>query len=136
MREQRLLKALAVGVGSTRFRVQHRAQIERHNELYYQHEAPEISDFEFDQLLERLKTLEAEHPELVTPDSPTQRIGGKATSVVFDADKIPAGAQPPTNANPASTSSEPLVAKRFCTNCGAPLAPGAKFCTKCGAKVK
>jgi DNA ligase (NAD+) len=58
-----------------------RAEIDRHNELYYQQAAPEISDYEFDQLLERLKQLEAEHPELITPDSPTQRIGGKATSL-------------------------------------------------------
>jgi len=58
-----------------------RAEIERHNDLYYQKAQPEISDFEFDQLLERLKTLEDEHPELVTADSPTQRIGGKATSL-------------------------------------------------------
>src|SRR5438067_11139885 len=58
-----------------------RAEINRHNDLYYQSEAPEISDFEFDQLLDRLKALEAEHPELITPDSPTQRIGGKATSL-------------------------------------------------------
>src|SRR4030095_3858349 len=58
-----------------------RSEIERHNELYYQKSAPEISDFEFDELLERLKSLEAEHPELVTPDSPTQRVGGKADSL-------------------------------------------------------
>ncbi len=58
-----------------------RAEIERHNELYYQSDAPEISDFEFDQLLERLKALETEYPELVTPDSPTQRVGGKADSL-------------------------------------------------------
>ncbi len=58
-----------------------RAEINRHNDLYYQSDTPEISDFEFDQLLERLKTLEAEHPELITPDSPTQRIGGKAASL-------------------------------------------------------
>ncbi|HMM80229.1 MAG TPA: NAD-dependent DNA ligase LigA [Pyrinomonadaceae bacterium] len=58
-----------------------RAEIERHNDLYYQNDAPEISDFEFDQLLEKLKALEAEHPELITPDSPTQRVGGKADSL-------------------------------------------------------
>ena len=58
-----------------------RAEIERHNELYYQKSDPEISDQEFDLLLERLKTLEAEHPELVTADSPTQRVGGKAASL-------------------------------------------------------
>lgn len=55
-----------------------RAEINRHNDLYYQNSAPEISDFEFDKLLEKLKQLEAEHPELITPDSPTQRVGGKA----------------------------------------------------------
>src|SRR5512135_844723 len=58
-----------------------RAEIERHNDLYYQKAQPEISDFEFDQLLERLKNLELENPELVTPDSPTQRVGGKAVSL-------------------------------------------------------
>ena len=58
-----------------------RAEIERHNDLYYQKAEPEISDFEFDQLLERFKALEAEHSELITPDSPTQRIGGKAISL-------------------------------------------------------
>ncbi len=58
-----------------------RAEIERHNGLYYQRAEPEISDFEFDQLLERLKAIEAEHPELITPDSPTQRVGGKAVSL-------------------------------------------------------
>lgn len=55
-----------------------RAEIDRHNELYYQKNAPEISDFEFDKLLERLKQLESERPELITPDSPTQRVGGRA----------------------------------------------------------
>src|SRR5688572_32086685 len=58
-----------------------RAEINRHNDLYYQKAEPEISDFEFDQLLERLKSLEAEHPEFIAPDSPTQRIGGKAVSL-------------------------------------------------------
>jgi len=58
-----------------------RTEIERHSALYYQNSEPEISDFEFDQLLERLKSLEAEHPELITPDSPTQRVGGKADSL-------------------------------------------------------
>jgi DNA ligase (NAD+) len=58
-----------------------RTEIERHNDLYYQKAAPEISDYEFDHLLERLKALEADNPELITPDSPTQRIGGKADSL-------------------------------------------------------
>lgn len=58
-----------------------RAEIEHHNELYYQKAEPEISDLEFDMLLERLRALEAENPELITPDSPTQRVGGKADSL-------------------------------------------------------
>ncbi|MGH7782621.1 MAG: DNA ligase LigA-related protein, partial [Candidatus Binatia bacterium] len=58
-----------------------RAEIEHHNELYYQKDAPEISDYAFDQFIEKLKVLEAENPELITPDSPTQRIGGKAASL-------------------------------------------------------
>ncbi|MFV0388589.1 MAG: NAD-dependent DNA ligase LigA [Pyrinomonadaceae bacterium] len=55
-----------------------KTEIERHNELYYQQSEPEVSDAEFDALMAHLKTLEAEHPELVTADSPTQRVGGKA----------------------------------------------------------
>ena len=56
-----------------------RAEIERHNRLYYVEAKPEISDFEFDKLLERLIALETEFPELVTPDSPSQRVGGGIT---------------------------------------------------------
>ncbi len=54
-----------------------RDEIRRHEELYYVNNAPEISDREYDQLLENLQKLEAEHPELITPDSPTQRVGGR-----------------------------------------------------------
>ncbi len=54
-----------------------RADIRRHEHLYYVLDAPEISDADFDYLMVQLKRLEAEHPELVTPDSPTQRVGGK-----------------------------------------------------------
>jgi DNA ligase (NAD+) len=53
-----------------------RRLIDHHNYLYYLEARPEISDREFDRLLEELKQLEAYHPELVTPDSPTQRVGG------------------------------------------------------------
>ncbi|MGO8689706.1 MAG: NAD-dependent DNA ligase LigA [Thermoguttaceae bacterium] len=52
-----------------------REEIRRHDYKYYVEAAPEISDREYDRLLERLKELEAAHPELLTPDSPTQRIG-------------------------------------------------------------
>jgi DNA ligase (NAD+) len=52
-----------------------RRQIRHHDRLYYVEAAPEISDREYDLLVERLQRLEAQHPEYVTPDSPTQRIG-------------------------------------------------------------
>ncbi len=54
-----------------------RAELRRHEELYYIHANPEISDAEYDAMLARLQELEAEHPSLVTPDSPTQRVGGR-----------------------------------------------------------
>src|SRR5579859_2445560 len=54
-----------------------REQIEYHEHRYYVLDDPEISDAEYDALMNRLKALEAAHPELVTPDSPTQRVGGK-----------------------------------------------------------
>ncbi|MCW5959538.1 MAG: NAD-dependent DNA ligase LigA [Pyrinomonadaceae bacterium] len=55
-----------------------RAEIDRHNELYYQKSAPEISDAEFDALLAELKRLEGDYPEFITSDSPSQRVGGRA----------------------------------------------------------
>jgi DNA ligase (NAD+) len=54
-----------------------REELRHHEHLYYVLDAPAISDAEYDSLMNRLKALEAEHPELVTPDSPTQRVGGK-----------------------------------------------------------
>src|ERR1700726_2897908 len=54
-----------------------RAQINRHNHLYYVLDNPELTDAEYDALMRRLEALEAEHPELLTPDSPTQRVGAK-----------------------------------------------------------
>ena len=57
-----------------------RDEINYHSKLYYVYDAPVISDYDFDMLMQRLKQLEAEHPELVTPDSPTQRVGGQALS--------------------------------------------------------
>ena len=57
-----------------------RRELERHNRLYYVEDAPEISDYEYDMLMQRLKALEAEHPELITIDSPTQKVGGEALS--------------------------------------------------------
>ena len=54
-----------------------RAEIRRHEELYYIHDAPEITDAEFDTLMRELVALEQAHPDLVTADSPTQRVGGR-----------------------------------------------------------
>ena len=82
-----------------------RATLNEAGHLYYVLDAPTMSDFEYDRLLRRLEELEAEHPEEVTPDSPTQRIGGKILSQfeevrhdvpleslqdVFDADEVQA----------------------------------------------
>src|SRR6201995_1307927 len=55
-----------------------RDQIRYHEHRYYVLDAPEISDADYDALLNELKPLEAAHPEILTPDSPTQRVGGKA----------------------------------------------------------
>src|SRR6201987_1344743 len=54
-----------------------REKIRHHEYQYFVLDTPEISDQEFDKLTKQLKDLEAEHPELITPDSPTQRVGGK-----------------------------------------------------------
>ncbi len=56
-----------------------RKEIRHHEERYYVHDAPEISDEDFDRLLHELERLEAEHPDLVVPDSPTQRVAGRPT---------------------------------------------------------
>jgi DNA ligase (NAD+) len=53
-----------------------RRQIEHHNRLYYQLDEPEIGDDEYDALIDELRRIEAEHPELATTESPTQRVGG------------------------------------------------------------
>jgi len=54
-----------------------REEIQRHEDLYYLHENPEISDREYDELIEKLRQLEEKNPQFITPDSPTQRVGGK-----------------------------------------------------------
>ncbi len=51
-------------------------QAAHHSDLYYNQDAPEISDYEYDALLQQIKAIEAEHPEWMTPDSPTQQVGG------------------------------------------------------------
>jgi DNA ligase (NAD+) len=59
-------------------------QVERANRLYHVEDAPEISDAEYDQLFRRLVALENAFPQLITPDSPTQRVGGTPTGETFD----------------------------------------------------
>src|SRR3979409_1861800 len=54
-----------------------REELRRHEHLYYVLDQPEITDAEYDSLMRRLQALETAHPELATPDSPTQRVGGK-----------------------------------------------------------
>src|ERR1700704_5789599 len=54
-----------------------RDTLKRHEHLYYVLDKPEITDAEYDALMRRLSDLEKAHPELITPDSPTQRVGGK-----------------------------------------------------------
>jgi DNA ligase (NAD+) len=59
-----------------------RSQIERANHAYYMLDAPEISDAEYDRLFRELQALESAHPELLTPDSPTQRVGAPPASAL------------------------------------------------------
>ena len=59
-----------------------REEIRRHDRKYYVEAAPEISDREYDRLVDELRSLEAKHPELVTPDSPTQRIGDEPVAAL------------------------------------------------------
>lgn len=61
-----------------------RKKIEYHSDLYYNQDAPEIEDYEFDILMNHLKLLEKENPELITPDSPTQKVGGSTGKSSFE----------------------------------------------------
>ena len=67
---------MAAGKSAAREIEKLRAELRRHEHLYYVLDEPEISDAAFDRLMNRLKALEAENPRLITPDSPTQRVGG------------------------------------------------------------
>src|SRR6185436_904788 len=65
-----------------------RDAIRHHEERYYIHNDPEISDEAFDRLLHELERLEAEHPDLVTADSPTQRVAGRAAEGFAEVDHL------------------------------------------------
>ena len=70
-------KALAEAVSNPAERIEAlRKEIEHHTYLYYAKDAPEISDFAYDSLMRELRELENQHPELIDPSSPTQRVGG------------------------------------------------------------
>ena len=68
-----------------------RELLNHHSDLYYNQDAPAISDQEYDGLMRELKGLEKEHPELIVPDSPTQKVGGtaKRTAGVLVAHRVP-----------------------------------------------
>ena len=71
---------MSYDINTARERVAYlREQIEHHRKLYYENDAPEISDFAFDALFEELKSLETRYPELDRPDSPSHRVGGSAS---------------------------------------------------------
>ena len=87
-----------------------REQLHRHAHLYYTLDAPEIPDAEYDRLFRELQALEAAHPELLTPDSPTQRVGGR----VLDAFTPVRHAVPMLSIN-TETDTEPTGAQNFDT---------------------
>ena len=60
-----------------------RERILRADAQYYEHDAPELSDADYDALLRELRALEETHPDLITPESPTQRVAGTATTTTF-----------------------------------------------------
>lgn len=67
-----------MNISEAKIRIQAlRKQIEYHSDRYYNHDDPEISDYDYDMLMVELKRLEAQFPELLTDDSPTQKVGGK-----------------------------------------------------------
>lgn len=68
-----------------------RVQLNHHSNLYYNEDNPSISDGEYDVLMQELKAIEQEHPELITPDSPTQKVGGtaKRTAGVLVSHRVP-----------------------------------------------
>ena len=71
-----------------------RADLARHNHSYYVLDAPTVSDAAYDQLMRELRELEAEHPDLVTPDSPTQRVGAAPSQGVCGGGPPRADVQP------------------------------------------
>ena len=84
-----------------------RAEIDRHNHRYHVLDDPEIPDAEYDRLMTQLRELEEEHPSLIVPDSPTQRVGGAPVAI---ATAVPGRASTcggrPMRASPATSRYE------------------------------
>src|SRR5436305_1596464 len=81
-----------------------REELRRHEHLYYVLDKPEITDAEYDALMRRLQQLEQKHPELLTSDSPTQRVGGKPREGFI---KVRHSSPLPAASTPTPTSSSP-----------------------------
>src|SRR4051812_37321735 len=91
-----------------------RAEIERHLYAYHVLDDPEVSDAEYDRLYDALVALEAEHPELVTPDSPTQRVGAPASDRFQKVDhRLPMGSLEKVTTEEAVTKWAEDVRKRL-----------------------
>src|SRR3954462_9876602 len=91
-----------------------RAEIERHLYAYHVLDDPEVSDAEYDRLYDALVALEAEHPELVTPDSPTQRVGAPASDRFQKVDhRLPMGSLEKVTTQEAGVKGAEDVRKRL-----------------------
>ena len=82
-----------------------RVIIERNNRLYYDQDAPELEDFEYDALTRELKALEAEFPQLVTANSPTQKVGGTPSGRFAKVTILTAGCGKPESSQNMSSRS-------------------------------
>ena len=98
-----------------------RQQIAHHNFLYYVRDEPELSDAAYDELMQELRKLEAAHPQLVTPDSPTQRVGATPSSAFA----------PVTHGQPMLSLENAFDAE----DVQAFDAPGAPGCRRCGSRL-
>ena len=104
-----------------------REQIRRHDYLYYVESRPEVSDAEYDALVGELRALEAQFPELVTPDSPTQRVGGQPVEAFR-----PVQHRVPMLSLDNATTAEQV--REFAARLGRAL-PGASFTYVCEPKI-
>jgi len=104
-----------------------RAQINYHNYRYYVLDSPEISDAEYDLLMQELNQLEREYPQFLTPDSPTQRVGA-APVEAFGMERQPTADMEQQDRKKHTTN--------FCPNCGVKLGEESIYCPNCGRKLE